>query len=268
MVETMLKAACEISVLLARSFFMGFSLTILSLLAHLRVLVQQILLDVVSVFNIVSSISQKKQSVKLTHEGVEVFREFHPTHQDYIMLECIWKTDKFVLLESTYKNEESNSAGDRENTSVGAPAIHYRSIDCFLEDECNSVPQKAEMRKAVEQGLLRVEEDGTGSTPNASVPSGHEKQGNVLSEDGTGSSPENKLAVDGGFLDCPSESSVPSNMKSGTKKVAFVSVKKPLSSSNVDLNSNKTRVKSGNVEDPFFNLLAGGNLRESLLNDD
>ncbi|XP_030474407.2 uncharacterized protein LOC115691813 isoform X1 [Syzygium oleosum] len=272
MVEPMLKAACEISILLARSFFMGFSMTILSLLARLRVLVQQILLDVASVFNIVSSISQKKQSVKLTHEGIEVFREFYPTHQDHIMLECVWKTDKFVLLESTYKNEGSNSDGDRANASPGAPAIHYRSIDCFLEDECDSVPQKAEMGQAVEQALLQVEEDGNGSTPNVSVPSGREKQGNVLSEEGhnatTARTPENKFSVDGGFLDGPSLSSDPLNVKSGTKKVAFVSIKKPSSSSNVDLNSNKTDVKSSNVEDPFFNLLAGGNLRESLLNDD
>lgn len=272
MVEPMLKAACEISILLARSFFMGFSMTILSLLARLRVLVQQILLDVVSVFNIVSSISQKKQSVKLTHEGVEVFREFYPTHRDYIMLECIWQTDKFILLESTYKNDGSNSAGDRENASLGAPAIHYKSIDCSLEDERDSVPQKAEMGKAVEQALLQVEEEVTGSTPNASVPSGHEKQGNVSSEEEqnatTAQTPENEVSVDGGLLNDPSPSSDPSNMKSGTKKVAFVSIKKPSSSSNVDCNSNKTNVKSGNVENPFFNLLAGGNLRESLLDDD
>nr|DAD23339.1 TPA_asm: hypothetical protein HUJ06_024802 [Nelumbo nucifera] len=72
MVEPMLKTAIEISSLLARSFFMGFSLTILSLLARLRVLVQQMLLDVVSVFNMVSDLSQKKHSVKLTQDGIEV----------------------------------------------------------------------------------------------------------------------------------------------------------------------------------------------------
>lgn len=32
----------------------------------------QILLDVVSIFNIVSSLSRKEQSVKLTQEGIEV----------------------------------------------------------------------------------------------------------------------------------------------------------------------------------------------------
>ncbi|MBA0705587.1 hypothetical protein Golax_017771, partial [Gossypium laxum] len=61
----------EISTLVARSFFMGFSLTVLALLARLRVLVQQILLDMVPVFNTVSSLSQKKQSIKITHQGIE-----------------------------------------------------------------------------------------------------------------------------------------------------------------------------------------------------
>ncbi|MBA0705588.1 hypothetical protein Golax_017772 [Gossypium laxum] len=51
---------------------MGFSLTVLALLARLRVLVQQILLDMVPVFNTVSSLSQKKQSIKITHQGIEV----------------------------------------------------------------------------------------------------------------------------------------------------------------------------------------------------
>lgn len=272
MVEPMLKAACQISILLAQSFFMGFSMTILSLLARLRVLVQQILLDVVSVFNIVSSISQKKQSVKLTHEGIEVFREYYPTHQDYIILECVWQTDKFILLESKYKSEDSNTVGDRENALVGAPEIQYRSIDCFLEEECVSVPQKAEMDKAVEQALLQVKEDGTGSPPNASVSCGHGRQNDVSRKEEhnvtTAQTPENKFSVDGGFPDGPSPSSDPLNMKSATKTVAFVSIRKPSSLSNADLNSNRTYVKSGNVKDPFFNLLAGGNLRKSILDDD
>ncbi|XP_057445333.1 uncharacterized protein LOC130737543 isoform X6 [Lotus japonicus] len=72
MAEPILKAATEISVLFARSFFMGFSVTVMALLARLRVLVQQILLDVVSLFNMVSSLSRKKQSIKISHERVEI----------------------------------------------------------------------------------------------------------------------------------------------------------------------------------------------------
>ncbi|CAH8280378.1 unnamed protein product, partial [Arabidopsis lyrata] len=75
MTEPILKAASGISTLLARSFFIGFSVTFLALLARLRVLIQQILLDAVSVFNSVTSTSLKKQSVKIAQDGVEVFRD-------------------------------------------------------------------------------------------------------------------------------------------------------------------------------------------------
>uniref|UniRef100_A0A2P2JWF6 Uncharacterized protein MANES_03G127300 n=1 Tax=Rhizophora mucronata TaxID=61149 RepID=A0A2P2JWF6_RHIMU len=133
MVEPMLKAATEISILLAQSFFMGFSLTMLALLARLRVLIQQLLLDVVSVFNMVSSISQKKQSVKITEGGIEVFREYYPTNKDYVSLECVWKTDKFVLLETTQKSNLKGQDGVSADASVGKAVPQYKSIESFLE---------------------------------------------------------------------------------------------------------------------------------------
>ncbi|XP_027119352.1 uncharacterized protein [Coffea arabica] len=89
----------DISELLSQSFFMGFSLTILSLLARLRVLIQQILLDVVCVYNSVSSLSRKEQAIKITEEGFEVFREYYPIKEQFISLDCIWQTDKCVLVE-------------------------------------------------------------------------------------------------------------------------------------------------------------------------
>ncbi|KAK1550446.1 hypothetical protein Q3G72_019264 [Acer saccharum] len=98
---------------------MGFSLTILALLACLRVLVQQILFDVVSVFNMVSSLSQKKQSVKITQEWIEVYREFYPTNEEYATLECVWSTDKFILHESI-----ESFLGDDELDSEKADADH------------------------------------------------------------------------------------------------------------------------------------------------
>jgi hypothetical protein len=35
-------------------------------------ILMQILLDIVDLFNMVSSLSKKKQSIKITHEGIEV----------------------------------------------------------------------------------------------------------------------------------------------------------------------------------------------------
>ncbi|PKI55866.1 hypothetical protein CRG98_023747 [Punica granatum] len=68
-------------------------------------LLSQILLDVVSVFNMVSSLSQERQSVKLTQEGIEIFREYYPINRDYVTLECIWETDKYILVERMHKSE-------------------------------------------------------------------------------------------------------------------------------------------------------------------
>ncbi|KAK7278999.1 hypothetical protein RJT34_24040 [Clitoria ternatea] len=136
MAEPILKAASEISVLFARSFFMGFSLTVMALLARLRVLVQQILLDVVSLFNMVSSISMKKQSTKITHKGIEVFREFYPVSDNFVTLECAWKSDKFILIERKHRRENESQVEDPAgNVSVQTPNINYNSIEFCLGDD-------------------------------------------------------------------------------------------------------------------------------------
>lgn len=136
MIEPMLKAATQISTLLAQSFFMGFSLTILALLARIRVLVQQLLLDVVDVFNRVSSLSQKQQSVKLnkTQGSVEVFREYYPKNQSGISLACVWESDKFVLHEKVSEIESKAINHDRDTVEdlTEAPTIKYQSIDVLL----------------------------------------------------------------------------------------------------------------------------------------
>lgn len=98
MVEPILKAAIQISLLLAKSFFMGFSLTILACLARLRVLVQQILIDIVSVFNMASAHSQK-HSLEVCGEGIEACVEYYTAGGDTPTLECIWEVDKYVLHE-------------------------------------------------------------------------------------------------------------------------------------------------------------------------
>ncbi|KAI3896023.1 hypothetical protein MKW92_000901, partial [Papaver armeniacum] len=127
MVEPMVKAAIEISSLLARSFFMGFSVTILAILGRLRVLVQQILLDVVSVFNMISSISQKEHSVKLNRQGIQVIREYYPSNDEHVTLECIWEQDKFVLLEKVNKFEIK-----KRETGLQSSNIKYQTVEAFL----------------------------------------------------------------------------------------------------------------------------------------
>ncbi|KAI5410745.1 uncharacterized protein LOC127085751 [Lathyrus oleraceus] len=164
MVEPMLKAATEISVLFARSFFMGLSVTIMALLARLRVLVQQILLDVVYLFNMVSSLSKKKQSVKITHNGIEVFREFYPANDDddYVTLECVWKSDKFILRERKHK-VENESQGEEDsvgNLSVQASAVNYTTIESILGDD-QLDPEKDEEAAAAESDPPHVKDMNT-----------------------------------------------------------------------------------------------------------
>ncbi|KEH30999.1 hypothetical protein MTR_4g088440 [Medicago truncatula] len=138
MVEPILKAATEISILFARSFFMGLSVTIMALLARLLVLVQQILLDVVYLFNTVSSLSKNKQSIKITHEGIEVFREFYPVSDDndYVTLDCVWKSHKYILDERKHKTENESQGEDfGGNLSVQASDVNYNTIESILGDD-------------------------------------------------------------------------------------------------------------------------------------
>lgn len=269
MVEPMLKAATEVSTLLARSFFMGFSLTILALLARLRVLVQQILLDVVSVFNIVSSLSQKKHSVKINQEGIEVYREFYPVNEEYISLECVWNTDKFELLERSHTSEKERKEGDLENDlPIRDSAVRYQSIESFLGDD-ELAPEKAD---ADREGPIKITDDKTNLLASPSIPSGDVNQvdsamkGREVS--GTSTAPGQKIAQESSLLStsCPSPSSKPLKAQSGTKKVAFVSVKRPApaTSDTLDGRIKEPEKKSDDGEDKFYNLLTGGNLKDSL----
>ncbi|XP_017240575.1 uncharacterized protein LOC108213304 [Daucus carota subsp. sativus] len=108
MVEPVLKAATQISILLAQSFFMGFSVTITGLLARLRVLIQQILFDIVIVFNEASCLSLKGQNMELAQDGLETYKDLYLTNEQVLYLNCVWEANKFVLHEmiSKFKNKE------------------------------------------------------------------------------------------------------------------------------------------------------------------
>ncbi|XP_021828766.1 uncharacterized protein LOC110769151 [Prunus avium] len=266
MVEPMLKAAIEISTLLARSFFMGFSLTILALLARLRVLVQQILLDVVSVFNMVSSLSQKKQSIKINQGGLEVFREFYPTNEEFIILECVLKSDKFELLESTHKSEIASHDGD---LALGASSVLYQSVESFLGDDEN-IPQMADANHAIEKVPIHVTED---KIDLLSGLSNDGTDGKLVErcEDGSNiaETPSKKLSEEGCLLPGSSSpsSSDASKLRSGPVKVAFVQVKRPLPSTTntTEIHFKETDINSRNEEeDPLFSLLSSGNVKNSL----
>ncbi|KAL2483677.1 uncharacterized protein Fot_45121 [Forsythia ovata] len=301
-VEPMLKAATEISKLLARSFFMGFSVTILAVLARLRVLAQQILLDAVQVFNTVSSLSQKEQTIKLNQKGFEVFREYYPAKEQVTtVLECIWQTDKYVLVERMNTSESKSQEKDiQEDVSLTASKILYENIEVLLGVDN---PDTMDAEYVLEEGCPTINADGKqvevasgtpGPSSENSVPLeepstrvetdnniSSEKVAKINLEKQVESESDNKILSRETALPrslTASPSSYPVKLKAKPKKVAFVSVKRPAPSttdqsvkrpapSTTDqsgFNGKRTEKDDGDKEDSFFNLLAAGNQNNSL----
>ncbi|CAL5392937.1 unnamed protein product [Camellia sinensis] len=236
MVEPMLKAATEISTLLARSFFMGFSVTILALLARLRVLVQQ------------------------------VFTEYYPMKDQVVLLDCVWETDKFVLHERINKSQTECQDRETREVSLEASAIQYQSIEVLLGDDESG----KEDPNCTSDGLAHIKVNNTCSFEGPVIENDDAKKIEHCSkvEDVSGSPRENLPSEIG--LPTDSSSSVrsdPLKLKPGSKnKVAFISVNKPaVSTTNVtELHIKGTESRSDDKEDPFFSLLPGGNLKDSL----
>lgn len=254
-IEPMVKAAMEISALIARSFFMGFSLAVMALLSRLRVLVQQILLDVVSVFNAVSSLSKKEQSVKLTQVGLEVYRDLYPARDQAVYLDCVWKTDKFVLLENISEHVETNQdAILRDVYPGGASTVQYECIETLLGDTVDQSFTCEQGSSDIKGNNLCFLEGSTNRTNDGKlVRDGRERQcfagfAAICSEE--------RLS-EGSFLKDKSES---------RNKVAFVSVKMPITSAqDAVIPVKDMESRTGSTEDPAFRLIADGNLKESLL---
>ncbi|XP_042058406.1 uncharacterized protein LOC121802777 isoform X2 [Salvia splendens] len=277
-VEPLLKAAIEISKLLARSFFMKFSLVVLAVLARVRVLVQQMLLDAVLLYNTVSSLSQKEQSIKLKQEGFEVFREYFPRKVEAkILLECIWQKDKFVLVETTHKREATGEEKDeRGDISLSTPQILYENIEVVLGAsvlpaiDTNNVEENYSDAAGLKKDEKNVSEASDMAPSSANIVSLED----VFTNSSAGSFSDtnrNKLAGDVSCSESEvtrTETSPPAISTTSTlsrrvkketsKKVAFVAVKQPAPST-TDQSRFPLKGTERNSNDLFFNLLTGGN---------
>ncbi|CAM0952201.1 unnamed protein product [Alopecurus aequalis] len=134
MVEPVMKGAVQITFLLARSFFIELCTAVLALLARVRVLIQQMLLDVVSVYNKVTDLTDRKQAVRITIDKVQAFREYYPSSNDpSTILECVWVKDKFVLHERT---KASCQKSQDEDHKLCAPdsSIQYETLGPVSEE--------------------------------------------------------------------------------------------------------------------------------------
>ncbi|KAG7015502.1 hypothetical protein SDJN02_23138 [Cucurbita argyrosperma subsp. argyrosperma] len=270
MVEPIFKAATEISILLARTFFTGFCFIILALLARIRVLVQQILLDVVSIFNMVASISKKKHVVTINQEGIQVFREFYPTNDEFVLLECVWKEDKFILQENKQEvatNNQEEHIGP--NVSSTASAVRYQSLESFLGDD-ELATKQAEANQSNDEALdlMKMNKNDLLASPSKrvndiSVKDITETKDSSISPAATSS--QTFVPREGSSLVNSSPSLVGAK-KLHSKRPAFVSIKlpNPITTSAVGIQFNETKADSVEKEDPFFALLTGGKRKSSL----
>ncbi|XP_020867442.1 uncharacterized protein LOC9330344 isoform X3 [Arabidopsis lyrata subsp. lyrata] len=186
MTEPILKAASGISTLLARSFFIGFSVTFLALLARLRVLIQQILLDAVSIFNSVTSTSLKKQSVKIAQDGVEVFREFYPKEEECItLLDCVWKTDKYVLLETlqNYENSKPMEENVSEDATTRDSLVQYQTSVSSLGEDLSPLLEADSSGVTVRKSSTPIAEAASSKTNIGLQPEDSEKLEDVTTRD-------------------------------------------------------------------------------------
>ncbi|XP_072999218.1 uncharacterized protein [Typha latifolia] len=265
MAEPLVKAAIQISLLLAKSFFTGFSIMVLALLARIRVLVQQILLDVVSLFNKVSALSQTKHSVKLTEEGIEAFREYFPSSSDGLILECVWQEDKFVLLERTEHNCNKNEDEDQKARPSEA-SVQYETVELFDKDQFMDNDLSFEnilMSFPAESSTLAIKPDSASFTDQTIA-----KNDDKNNADGNKMHLANQtfpnIAAKDTFttsIDVPSSTKYPEILPEPRKKVAFVSVRPSMSPSipNKKLKLDMISSNAAETEDPFSSLVAGTN---------
>ncbi|XP_048530944.1 uncharacterized protein LOC125509926 isoform X2 [Triticum urartu] len=124
----------QISFLLAKSFFVELCTAVLALLARVRVLTQQMLLDVVSVYNKVTDLTDKKQAVKISIDKVQAFREYYPSSNDpSTILECVWVKDKFVLHEKTKASSQKTQDEDMKSCTPDS-SIQYETLGLVSEE--------------------------------------------------------------------------------------------------------------------------------------
>ncbi|XP_072999222.1 uncharacterized protein [Typha latifolia] len=234
------------------------------LLGVARIL-SQILLDVVSLFNKVSALSQTKHSVKLTEEGIEAFREYFPSSSDGLILECVWQEDKFVLLERTEHNCNKNEDEDQKARPSEA-SVQYETVELFDKDQFMDNDLSFEnilMSFPAESSTLAIKPDSASFTDQTIA-----KNDDKNNADGNKMHLANQtfpnIAAKDTFttsIDVPSSTKYPEILPEPRKKVAFVSVRPSMSPSipNKKLKLDMISSNAAETEDPFSSLVAGTN---------
>ena len=72
---------------------------------------------------------------RFQHFLIQIFREVFPTKEELVVLECVWKSDKFVLVERTQNSSDIASRDfDLEEQTLlkASSSVQYLSIESFL----------------------------------------------------------------------------------------------------------------------------------------
>lgn len=140
----------------------------------------------------------------------------------------------------------------------------------ILDDEQDS--EKAHVEHAAREGPININKEKTDLLASPPIQSNDVSQveSSLKAEEisGTTAASGQMFTTEGGSLATSSSSPISNILKakSGTKKVAFVSVKRPApaTTNSLDLHIKEPEKISGDEEDKFYNLLTGGSLKDSL----
>ncbi|KAI7727244.1 hypothetical protein M8C21_033372 [Ambrosia artemisiifolia] len=189
----------------------------------------------------------------------QVYREYYPTNEQAVYLECVWETDKFVLFEKQIEPENTNPETINDAVVCQASStLEYESIETILGD---NKPADVTVDKICEEDPATMRTDNLSSIEGNSNDDCKQVEG------------EDDVKYQSGVLEpsmknseqeqttCSSLLANQDLPKPKPKKVAFISVKKPETSKANDTGLlSKLSDDKGNVkkEDSFFSLLTGG----------
>ncbi|KAG1330885.1 hypothetical protein COCNU_02G008530 [Cocos nucifera] len=233
-----------------------------------------ILVDVVSVFNKVSSLSQKKHSVKLTQDGFEAFMGYYPSSRDVLVLECVWEEDKFVLAERMERSNENNQ-DDFRALSLET-SLRYETIELFSEVPCTAnevssdnievaTPAKDSCPHRIQSAIDSSEDQSNASDDRSIV---DYKDGQQLESQEVPSSASKGIIT--ASVDSFLKSRSSEHETGSRKKVAFIPVRESKSSEistswpNKKMKLEMPSTDATETEDPFLNLLMSGSMTKSI----
>ncbi|KXG35965.1 uncharacterized protein LOC8058968 isoform X2 [Sorghum bicolor] len=246
MSEPVMKAAIQITFLLARSFFVDLCTAVFSLLARM-------LLDVVSVYNKVTDLTDRKQAVKISISGVQAFREYYPSMNDACtVLECVWVKDKFILHEKVKDICQETQVEDQKCCGPESP-IQYETLALISED-----------MKSLEGT------NSPASQPDAALAEQSDKM--IHCNDAGDTQSGRKLENESGACSVPDTLSTHEHLKPETRKrVAFVAVGNPkvtgadseTKSSEVNKKQRLDMISPSNIQSRLYNKLLDCDTRDN-----